>query len=336
MIGSVPLLEIDRLSVEFRGRDGTSRAVDDVSLNLHAGEIVAIVGESGSGKSVTSLAVMRLIPDPPGRIVAGRILLNGIDLSSLDDAAMRRIRGKDIAMIFQDPMSSLNPVLTVGRQIGEAIRLHNGGDDTSIHKRIIEVLELVRIPQAELRINQYPHQLSGGMRQRVMIAMALSCSPHVLIADEPTTALDVTIQAQIMALLRDLRNRLGTAILLITHDLGVVAENADRVVVLYGGRKVEEGPVDDVIRNPRHPYTGGLIGSMPHLDNILVAGERARLMEIEGSVPANAGNLPGCGFADRCYLADVQCRTSRPPLAQVAASRVSACWKHEHLRETNL
>lgn len=336
MNGGAPLLEIDRLSVEFRGRDGTSRAVDDVSLTLHAGEIVAIVGESGSGKSVTSLAVMRLIPDPPGRIAAGRILLDGVDLATLDEAALRRIRGKDLAMIFQDPMSSLNPVLTVGRQIGEAIRLHEGGDDASIHARIIEVLELVRIPQAELRIDQYPHQLSGGMRQRVMIAMALSCGPQVLIADEPTTALDVTIQAQIMALLRDLRERLGTAILLITHDLGVVAENADRVVVLYGGRKVEEGPVDAVIRSPRHPYTRGLIGSMPHLDNELVAGERARLTEIQGSVPANAGSLPGCGFADRCELADDHCRAVRPPLADVEPGRLSACWKHELLRETGL
>ncbi len=326
-----PLLRIDRLAVEFRGRDGTVRAVDDVSLTLHAGEILALVGESGSGKSVTSLAALRLIPDPPGKIVSGTIELDGVDLASLDDRALRQVRGKDMAMIFQDPMSSLNPVLTIGQQIGEAVRLHEGGSEDAVRARIIEVLELVRIPQADLRIDQYPHQLSGGMRPRVMIAMALSCGPRVLIADEPTTALDVTIQAQILALLRDLRERLGTAILLITHDLGVVAENADRLIVLYGGRKMEEGPVDALIRNPRHPYTRGLLGSMPHLDSEMSGEQGARLVEIPGAVPANAGSLPGCGFAARCELADDYCRTHRPPLASVGLDRLSACWKHDQL-----
>jgi len=328
---AAPLLEIDGLSVEFRSREGTVRAVDDVSLTLNAGEIVALVGESGSGKSVTSLAAMRLIPDPPGRIVGGRILLDGLNLASLDERAMRRVRGKDMAMIFQDPMSSLNPVLTVGQQIGEAIRLHEAGGDDAVRARIIDMLQIVRIPQADMRIDQYPHQLSGGMRQRIMIAMALSCRPRVLIADEPTTALDVTIQAQILALLRDLRERLGTAILLITHDLGVVAENADRVIVLYGGRKVEEAPVEALIQNPRHPYTRGLIGSMPHLDSVLTADTRARLVEIRGSVPPDAGSLPGCGFAARCDLADEHCRAHRPPLTEVGPGRRSACWKHDQL-----
>ncbi len=326
-----PLLVIDHLAVEFRGRDGATRAVDDVSLTLHEGEILALVGESGSGKSVTSLAALRLIPDPPGKIVSGTIRLDGIDLASLDDRALRQVRGKDLAMIFQDPMSSLNPVLTIGQQIGEAIRLHQGGSDEAVRARIIEVLELVRIPQADMRIDQYPHQLSGGMRQRVMIAMALSCGPRVLIADEPTTALDVTIQAQILALLRDLRERLGMAILLITHDLGVVAENADRVIVLYGGRKVEEGQVDALIRNPRHPYTRGLLGSMPHLDSAISDDAHPRLVEIPGAVPHNAGSLPGCGFAARCPLADDHCRTQRPPLTGVGADRLSACWKHDQL-----
>jgi len=326
-----PLLEIDGLAVEFRSSDGAVRAVDDVSLTLHTGEILALVGESGSGKSVTSLAALRLIPDPPGRIVCGRILLDGVDLALLDEPKMRRVRGKDMAMIFQDPMSSLNPVLTIGQQIGEAIRLHEGGGGEAVHARIIEVLELVRIPQPEMRINHYPHQLSGGMRQRVMIAMALSCRPRVLIADEPTTALDVTIQAQILALLRDLRERLGTAILLITHDLGVVAENADRVIVLYGGRKVEEAPVYALILNPLHPYTRGLIRSMPHLDSDLTSGSRSRLVEILGSVPPNAGSLQGCGFAARCDLADQHCVSNRPPLIEVGPGRRSACWKHDQL-----
>ena len=328
-----PVLAIENLAVEFRGREGTMRAVDGVSFALEAGEILALVGESGSGKSVTSLAALRLIPDPPGRIVSGRVMLDGVDLAALDDRALRAVRGKDIAMIFQDPMSSLNPVLTIGQQIGEAVRLHEGGSDVAVRARIIEVLELVRIPQADLRIDQYPHQLSGGMRQRVMVAMALSCQPKVLIADEPTTALDVTIQAQILALLRDLRERLGMAILLITHDLGVVAENADRVIVLYGGRIVEEGPVDALIANPRHPYTRGLLGSMPHLGNALAQGARERLVEIPGTVPPNAASLPGCGFAARCALADERCHAERPPFAPVGPGRQSACWKHEQLPE---
>lgn len=326
-----PLLQIDGLSVEFSARAGSVSAVDDISLTLHEGEILAVVGESGSGKSVTALSALRLIPDPPGRIVAGSVSLDGIDLAILDEAQMRRIRGKDMAMIFQDPMSSLNPILTVGQQIGEAISLHQGGTKQDVRDRTLEVLELVRIPQAELRIDQYPHELSGGMRQRIMIAMALSCNPRVLLADEPTTALDVTIQAQILALLRDLRARLGTAILLITHDLGVVAENADRVVVMYGGRKVEEGPVEVLIGAPRHPYTRGLLGSMPNLDRALVPGRQGRLTEIQGSVPINAARLPGCGFAARCPFADDHCVAVRPPFVRVGDGHISACWKHNQL-----
>lgn len=319
-----PVLEICDLAVEFAGRRGSVRAVDGVGFTLHAGEILALVGESGSGKSVTSLAAMQLLPRPAARTVSGRAMLGEVDLLTLPERAMRAIRGRDLAMIFQDPMSSLNPVIPIGRQISEAMALHQGGDAASLRERAIEMLELVQIPEAARRVDEYPHQLSGGMRQRVMIALALSCGPRVLIADEPTTALDVTIQAQILALLADLRKRLGTAILLITHDLGVVAENADRVVVLYAGRKVEEGPVRAVLDNPLHPYTAGLLASMPRLEN---EESGSRLREIPGSVPVNAAAMPGCAFAPRCPLADERCRTDRPLLTAAAEGRLAACWK---------
>ena len=323
-----PVLEISDLAVEFSGRSGSVRAVDGVGFALHAGEILALVGESGSGKSVTSLAAMQLLPKPAAKVVSGRAMLGETDLLALPERDMRAIRGRDLAMIFQDPMSALNPVIPVGRQIAEAIALHQGGDAASLRQRAIAMLELVQIPEAARRIDEYPHQLSGGMRQRVMIALALSCGPRVLIADEPTTALDVTIQAQILALLADLRARLGTAILLITHDLGVVAENADRVVVLYAGRKVEEGPVRAVLGQPLHPYTAGLLASMPRLERDQ-SGERLR--EIPGSVPANAAALPGCAFAPRCPLADERCRIERPVLTDHGNGRHAACWNSDQI-----
>ncbi|HJT05655.1 MAG TPA: ABC transporter ATP-binding protein, partial [Stellaceae bacterium] len=262
---NAPLLAIDDLRTHFFTRDGVVRAVDGVSFDVGAGETLAVVGESGCGKSVTALSVLRLVPSPPGRIVSGAIRFDGSDLLRLTEAEMRSIRGNAISMIFQEPMTSLNPVLTVARQIGETLRLHQGLDAAAAEQRAIEMLRLVRIPEPERRARQYPHELSGGMRQRVMIAMALACNPKLLIADEPTTALDVTIQAQILDLMRELKTRIDAAIILITHDLGVVAEMAQRVVVMYAGRKVEEAPVRDLFRRPRHPYTLGLLASVPRL-----------------------------------------------------------------------
>ncbi len=260
-----PLLEVEDLRTWFYTRDGIVRAVDGVSYRVYPGETLAVVGESGCGKSVTSLSILRLIPSPPGRIVAGRLAFEGRDLLALTEGAMRGIRGNEISMIFQEPMTSLNPVLTIGRQIAEAFVLHRGIDRRGAVARAVEMLRLVNIPEPERRVRQYPHELSGGMRQRVMIAMALSCDPKLLIADEPTTALDVTIQAQILDLMRELKAKTGAAIILITHDLGVVAEMAQRVVVMYAGRKVEEAPVDQLFARPLHPYTKGLLGSIPRL-----------------------------------------------------------------------
>src|SRR5271165_4184546 len=263
------LLEVDRLQTFFDTRGGIFKAVDGVSFCVRPAETLAIVGESGCGKSVTALSLMRLIPDPPGRIVGGSVKLAGIDLLALDEEAMRRVRGKDISMIFQEPMTSLNPVMTIGRQIAEALLLHDSLGRSAARRKVIEMLRLVRIPEPEQRANEYPHQLSGGMRQRAMIAMALACNPKLLIADEPTTALDVTIQAQILDLMADLKRRVGAAIILITHDLGVVAEIAERVMVMYAGRKVEEAPVAALFRAPRHPYTQGLLGAVPKLGSSL-------------------------------------------------------------------
>src|SRR6266511_3664961 len=291
------LLEVDGLQTFFYTRQGVVKAVDGVSFSVRPAETLAIVGESGCGKSVTALSLMRLVPDPPGRIVGGTVKLAGVDLLGLDEEAMRDVRGKDISMIFQEPMTSLNPVMTIGRQIAEVLLLHNRSSRWATRQKVVEMLRLVRIPEPEQRAKEYPHQLSGGMRQRAMIAMALACNPKVLIADEPTTALDVTIQAQILEIILELQRKLGTALILITHDLGVVAETAQRVIVMYAGRKVEEAPVGELFARPLHPYTHGLLASIPRL--ALMRGDDvvARLQEIPGTVPALT-NLPaGCSFA---------------------------------------
>ncbi|HEX9465025.1 MAG TPA: ABC transporter ATP-binding protein [Alphaproteobacteria bacterium] len=324
-----PLLEIEDLRTRFFTRDGVVRAVEGVSYQVRAGETLAVVGESGCGKSVTALSVLRLIPSPPGRIVSGHIRFQGRDLLELDDAEMRHIRGNEISMIFQEPMTSLNPVLTVGRQIGETLRLHQGLGAAAATQRAVDMLRLVRIPEPEQRVGQYPHQLSGGMRQRVMIAMALACNPKLLIADEPTTALDVTIQAQILDLMRELKSKIGAAIILITHDLGVVAEMAQRVVVMYAGRKVEEATVADIFRQPFHPYTRGLLTSVPRLGSTLSGRSRQRLAEIPGLVPSLREEIVGCAFAPRCAFATDRCRREAPPLEAAAPDRLVACfeWK---------
>jgi len=322
------LLEIDDLRTYFFTRDGVVRAVDGVSFSVERGETVAIVGESGCGKSVTSLSILRLIASPPGRTVGGRVCFEGNDLLALPEPEMRKIRGDAISMIFQEPMTSLNPVLTVGRQIAEVLTLHRGLGKDDADQRAIEMLRLVHIPEPERRVRQYPHELSGGMRQRVMIAMALACEPRLLIADEPTTALDVTIQAQILDLMRELKQRTGAAIVLITHDLGVVAEMAERVVVMYAGRKVEEAPVDELFARPRHPYTRGLLDSIPKLS----AGRRGgaiRLPEIAGTVPSLAEPIEGCAFAPRCAHATARCRSAYPPLEEKPRGHRVACWESD-------
>ncbi|MEJ0020381.1 MAG: ABC transporter ATP-binding protein [Acetobacteraceae bacterium] len=326
------MLEIDNLQTHFFTPSGVVRAVDGVSYSLRSGETLGVVGESGCGKSVTALSILRLVSTPPGRIVSGAIRFDGTDLLSLSERQMERIRGNDISMIFQEPMTSLNPLQTVGRQISEAVALHQGLSRRAAMDRAIEMLRRVHMPEPERRAQAYPHQLSGGMRQRVMIAMALSCNPKVLIADEPTTALDVTIQAQILDLMREIRDALGTAIILITHDMGVVAENADRVVVMYAGRKVEEANVDDLFERPGHPYTRGLLGSIPSLDLAARADPgRARLNEIKGMVPS-LFNLPqGCSFAPRCGFATDQCRAIYPKLEQYRPGHWIACWHAERL-----
>ena len=317
------LLEVENLQTHFRTPDGVVRAVDGVSFHVEEGETLAIVGESGCGKSVTSMSLLRLIPEPPGKI-AGSIRFQGKDLLALPESEMRSIRGNEISMIFQEPMTSLNPVLTVGRQIGETLRLHQGLDAKAAVARAIEMLALVGIPVPERRVREYPHQLSGGMRQRVMIAMALACNPKLLIADEPTTALDVTIQAQILELMLDLKRRVGAAILLITHDLGVVAEVAERVMVMYAGRKVEEASAPDLFRNPRHPYTRGLLGAVPKLGSSL-EGTDTRLTEIPGLVPSLKQKIEGCVFASRCPLATELCHTVAPGLDTKAPRHLVAC-----------
>jgi peptide/nickel transport system ATP-binding protein len=317
------LLEVDNLQTHFRSPDGINRAVDGVSFHVEARETVAIVGESGCGKSVTAMSILRLIPEPPGKI-AGAIRFQGRDLLKLSDREMRDIRGNEISMIFQEPMTSLNPVLTVGRQIGETLRLHQGMSAQAAEARAVAMLDLVGIPESKRRVREYPHQLSGGMRQRVMIAIALACNPKLLIADEPTTALDVTIQAQILDLMRDLKRTVGAAIVIITHDLGVVAEVAERVIVMYAGRKVEEAAVGPLFRNPRHPYTQGLLGSMPKLGSSLT-GTETRLQEIPGLVPSLKKKLDGCVFASRCPYATDLCRTVAPGLEEKAPGHIAAC-----------
>ena len=326
-----PVLEVDGLRTLFFTRGGVVTAVDDVSFSIFRGETLAVVGESGCGKSMTALSILRLVPTPPGRIAAGRVLLDGRDLMALDDRAMRAVRGNDIGMIFQEPMTSLNPVLTIGRQIAEAVSLHQDLGKSASREKAVEMLRLVRIPEPAQRAREYPHQLSGGMRQRAMIAMALACNPRVLIADEPTTALDVTIQAQILDLMLGLQRELGTAILLITHDLGVVAETANRVIVMYAGRKVEEAEVDALFSEPLHPYTHGLMASVPRL--ALIGGGPAveRLQEIPGSVPPLTNLPPGCVFAPRCPHADAQCLVAYPPYEQRRPGHWAACWHADRL-----
>jgi peptide/nickel transport system ATP-binding protein len=330
-----PLLEVEGLQTYFDLRHGVVKAVDGVSFSLAPHETLAIVGESGCGKSITALSLMRLVPDPPGRIAGGSVRLAGVDLLKLDAEAMRRARGKDIAMIFQEPMTSLNPVLTIGDQIAEVLLLHERLTNAQAWDKSVAMLDLVRIPDPAQRAREYPHQLSGGMRQRAMIAMALACDPKVLIADEPTTALDVTIQAQILDIILDLQRKLGTAMILITHDLGVVAETAKRVIVMYAGRKVEEAPVEELFANPQHPYTVGLMASIPRLG--LMRGEAEvtgeRLQEIPGMVPALT-NLPkGCVFAPRCRYAEQRCRDAFPPYEEKRPQHWAACWRSLELFE---
>jgi peptide/nickel transport system ATP-binding protein len=326
-MSATPLLDVRDLAVEFRGRTGTVRAVDGLSFQVMPGETLAIVGESGCGKSVTALSILRLLTEPAGRIVGGSVLLQGRDLAELSEREMRRVRGRDISMIFQEPMTSLNPVLDIGRQIGEALTLHLKLSKVEAKARAIDMLRLVQIPEPERRLAQYPHELSGGMRQRVMIAMALACDPKLLIADEPTTALDVTIQAQILDIVRDLAGRFGMATVLITHDLGVVAETAERVLVMYAGRKVEEAPVRALLRSPRHPYTAGLLGAVPKLGSSISGAPSRRLSEIKGTVPSLREPIVGCAFAPRCALAIEMCARVAPPLETVAAGHLAACWR---------
>jgi peptide/nickel transport system ATP-binding protein len=321
------LLSVNNLAVTFRTDRGEVPALQDFSYTLNSGETLAIVGESGSGKSVGALALMRLIPDPPGRITNGSIQFGERSILDLPEDEMQKIRGNEIAMIFQEPMTSLNPVLTVAEQIVETVQLHQALDSKSARARALEMLQLVQISEPEQRLDQYPYELSGGMCQRVMIAIALACNPSVLVADEPTTALDVTIQAQILDLMRDLKSRLGTAILLITHDLGVVAEMADRVLVVYAGRRVEEANVRDLLRSPRHPYTHGLLGAMPHLGETDI---NERLTEIPGTVPSLLEPIIGCAFAPRCPLAIERCHAEAPPLeAHGDAQHMAACWRSD-------
>jgi len=317
------LLEIENLQTHFRTPDGVNRAVDGVSFAIEAGQTLAIVGESGCGKSVTAMSILRLIPEPPGKI-AGAIRFEGRDLLKASDRDMRDIRGNDISMVFQEPMTSLNPVLTVGWQIAETLRLHQNIGKKTAEDRAVEMLDLVGIPEPRRRAAAYPHALSGGMRQRVMIAIALACNPKLLIADEPTTALDVTIQAQILDLMRDLKRRVGAAIMLITHDLGVVAEVAEEVVVMYAGRKVEQAPVEKLFRTPRHPYTQGLLGALPKLGSSLT-GQETRLAEIPGVVPSLKERIPGCVFASRCAFATDLCRQAAPALEAKAFGHMVAC-----------
>jgi len=317
-----PLLQVRNLVTQFFTQDGVVKAVDDVDFDLYEEETLGIVGESGSGKSVTALSLMGLIPQPPGKIVSGEVYFKGRDLLKLDESDLRKIRGKEIAMIFQDPMTSLNPVLTVSRQIGETLELHLGMNRSAARKRVVELLKLVGIPSAADRLDDYPHQFSGGMRQRVMIAMALSCNPKLLIADEPTTALDVTIQAQILDLIKRLKREFGTAVMMITHDLGVVAGMCDRVQVMYAGHVVESANVQEIYADPRHPYTLGLIRSIPRLDET----RRGRLTPIPGLPPDMVNVPPGCPFFPRCNFHKPVCQEQRPLLRNVDGAHTTACW----------
>jgi peptide/nickel transport system ATP-binding protein len=323
------LLEVHGLQTFFDLRHGTVKAVDGMSFTLHEHETLAIVGESGCGKSMTALSIMRLVPEPPGRIAGGSVRLADLDLLALSESEMRKVRGKEVSMIFQEPMTSLNPVMTIGKQIAEVLLLHEPLDHAGAHAKAIEMLRLTRIPEPEQRAKEYPHQLSGGMRQRAMIAMALACNPKVLIADEPTTALDVTIQAQIIDIILELQRELGTAVVLITHDLGVVAETAQRVIVMYAGRKVEEASVEDLFGRPQHPYTHGLLASIPRLGLMRGEGESGeeRLQEIPGIVPALTDLPAGCVFAPRCAFAEDRCRAQYPAYEEKLPGHWAACWR---------
>jgi len=319
------LLAIEGLRVEFKTRNGIARVIDNLDIILRSKETLGIVGESGCGKSMTALSIMGLVPIPPGRVADGRILFQGEDLLQANEARLRQIRGNEISMIFQEPMTSLNPVYTIGDQIAETARLHEGLSRKDSMDRALEMLIAVGIPAAERRIHEFPHQMSGGMRQRVMIAMALACRPQVLIADEPTTALDVTVQAQIFDLLTNLKEDTGTAIIMITHDMGAIAEMAQRIVVMYAGRKVEDGPVGEILANPRHPYTQGLIECVPHLQ-LNPPKERPELDEIPGVVPALTNLGKGCPFAPRCNRAMDRCYESMPGGTQVGEEHGVSCW----------
>ncbi len=323
-----PLLEVRSLSTQFLTSAGVVRAVDNVSWDVGEGETVALVGESGCGKSVSALSIMRLVQEPAGRIVSGQVLFKGRDLLTLSEEQMRHVRGREIAMVFQEPMTSLNPVLTIGRQLTEGLEIHLGMSPADARRRAVELLTMVGIPDPERRLPQYPHQFSGGMRQRMMIAMALACEPSLVLADEPTTALDVTIQAQILELMKELSQRLGVAMLIITHNLGVVARYADRVNVMYAGRIIERGSAREIYAHPRHPYTLGLLRSVPRLDE----PRRERLAPIEGQ-PPDLTRLPaGCAFAPRCSFRVDRCVTEAPALRVVnGAGHVAACWEAERL-----
>jgi oligopeptide transport system ATP-binding protein len=316
------LLEVKGLKTRFFTEDGVVHAVNGISYELDEGNTLGIVGESGCGKSVSVLSIMRLIPEPPGKIVGGEVLYEGRDLLKMDADEIRRVRGKEIAMVFQDPMTSLNPVLTIGRQIDEALELHLGMDKRQARKRTIELLQMVGIPEAAQRVDDYPHQFSGGMRQRVMIAMALSCNPRILIADEPTTALDVTIQAQIIDLVKRLRDDIGMAIIWITHDLGIIAGLAEKVIVMYAGYIVERAKVKDLYADPRHPYTIGLLGSLPRLDE----ARKRRLFSMRGLPPDLIDLKPGCPFAPRCDYVIDRCWEETPPLEPIELDHEIACW----------
>ncbi len=324
---SEPLLSVEGLTTEFVTEDGIVRAADGVTFDVHAGETVSLVGESGCGKSVTALSIMRLIQSPPGRIVGGRVWFEGRDLLAISDKQMRKVRGAEIGMIFQEPMTSLNPVLTIGRQITEPLQLHQDMSTSEARRRAVELLGMVGIPDAGHRINDYPHQLSGGQRQRVMIAIAMSCNPKLLIADEATTALDVTIQAQILELMKDLTSRFGTALLIITHNLGVVARYADRVNVMYAGRIRESAQATNIYHQTRHPYTAGLLHSVPRLDRDL----GSRLEPIPGEIPDPGTRIEGCAFQPRCRFAVARCSTDDPQLDEVLPRHTAACWEHERV-----
>ncbi|WP_425330013.1 ABC transporter ATP-binding protein [Terrirubrum flagellatum] len=326
-----PLLEVDGLTTWLNLRSGRVRAIEDLSFSLSRGESLAIVGESGCGKSVTALSIMRLLPAPPAQIEARALRFESRELLSLPEAGMRAVRGRDMAMIFQEPMSSLHPLLRTSKQLTETMTAHTAMSKGEIAARAIELLKLVRIPDPELRLREYPHNLSGGMRQRVMIAMALACNPKLLIADEPTTALDVTIQAQILDLIRELRAQFGMAILLITHDMGVVAENADRVIVMYAGRITEQAPVADLFAQPLHPYTAGLMASIPRIDPNAEDHGRRRLNEIPGLVPSLQERPAHCAFAPRCPLAIDRCRQVQPPLEEKRRGHYAACWRSDEM-----